>query len=146
MALTIGQQQLRALQPLAESAVVRNIAHHLVDNHPACIVRCRAGVFTVAEAPNAVLDELIQCGITLARQYGFSWESDLAAFVTLMFVVAPNFHDHPSARRILLDPDVPPDSRLREMWDGTTEEEWEQMKEAYNPEAWQAHSGGAVSA
>jgi hypothetical protein len=144
--MMIRQQQLRALQPLADAAMVRSIARHIIGNHGTSTVRCPSGVFRIAEIPNSMLDELIHSGITMARHYGLSWESSLTAFVTLMFVVAPNFHDFPSVQRILLDPSTPPDSRLAELWDGTAEEEWEQMKERYDPDAWRPRPAGGVIA
>jgi hypothetical protein len=106
----------------------------------------RSGTFTIAQAPNDVVEELIRAGIRSARRYGLSWESSLAAFVVLMFVVSPNFDDCSSVRQVLLDPSKPPDCRLRELWDETTEDEWEQMRENYNPDAWvlREEGGGFV--
>lgn len=144
--LIISQQQLRVFQPLAEASLVRKIANHLATHHGTSIVRCSFGVFTLAKTPNEVLERLIRSGIRSARRYGFSWESDLAAFVVLMFVVSPNFDDFPSVRQILLDQSMSPDSRLSELWDETSEEEWEQMKENYNPDGWTQRQGGAVLA
>jgi hypothetical protein len=146
LALIIRQQQLGALQPIAEAALVRKIARHILTNHGDSIVRCSSGTFTIAQAPNDVVEELIRAGIRSARRYGLSWESSLAAFVVLMFVVSPNFDDCSSVWQVLLDPSKPPDCRLRELWDETTEDEWEQMRENYNPDAWvlREEGGGFV--
>ena len=85
---------------------------------------------------------MVRCGVGQARSYGMTWESSLAAFVVLMFEVAPNFEEHPLIRRVLQLPSVPPDSRIEELWKRTLDVHWQAARQNYDPDAW--HPVGAV--
>lgn len=134
--LTIRPEQLEAFRPAADAAFLQQVVDYVRDEHDDQAVQLTSGAFTVAQLPDDVLRELVRCGFERARAYGMTWESSITTFVILMFVVAPNFDEHPVIRHILRDGRVPPDSRLDELWERTSDENWEAAARKYSPSAW----------
>ncbi len=120
-------EHLKAFQPQAEADFVNRLVQHLRDG-------------SVGEAPaltNEVLIARVQAGIARARRYGLARESKLAAFVALMFEFAPNFDENPRIQAILRNAQVPPDEKIYEVVDRTSEEDWAMVEQSSNPSAWQ---------
>jgi hypothetical protein len=134
--LKIRPENLRAFQPQAEAAAADRIAEHIRKEHADCVVDLPGGVFTVRQIPDEQLREMVRNGIARARRHGMSTEASLASFVVLMFVVAPNFDDHPLIERVLKDEAAPPDSRIALLWERTSEQNWDAAKENYDAGAW----------
>jgi hypothetical protein len=99
-------------------------------------VQLPQGPLTVKEVPEDTLHIMVHHGITRGRKYGMTWESALSAFVTLMFVTAPNYDEHPAVRRVLRDERITPNSRVNQLWDQITEQEWETIRKDYAASAW----------
>lgn len=140
--LSIRAEQMRAFKTAAETAFLRGLVRHLRENHAEEEVVTPAGEFRVEELDDETLLRMAGAGVERARRYGMSWESSLTAFVVLMFVVAPNFDEHPLIRRVLGDEQVAPDLRLDGLWEQTTEENWEAAENNYDPGAWERLPGG----
>ena len=134
--LKIRREQFEVFQPVAEAAFVRRVAEHLRDNHADAVVQFPNEVILVKQIANEKLRSVAEYAITRARNYGLSWESTVTAFVVLMFVAAPNFDKHPLIQRILKDERVPADSRIDQLWERTTEENWEAVRKNYDATAW----------
>ncbi len=79
---------------------------------------------------------MIRNGISRARRYGISVESSLAAFVDLVFTVAPNFDEQAQIHAVLKDPSVPPDARVELLGEATLPQDWEQADDLYDEAAW----------
>lgn len=134
--LTIRQEQLDAFERVTEAAFERRVLTYLLENHVDAVVRLPAGEFGVAELPEELLQEIVRSGIARARTHDLTWESTVTAFVVIMFTVAPNFDEHPLIRRALNDARFEPNARLDEMWDSTSNENWETARASYDPAAW----------
>ncbi|HST23420.1 MAG TPA: hypothetical protein VLR90_20070, partial [Blastocatellia bacterium] len=122
--------------PVAEAAFVRRVAEHLRDNHSDAVVQFPNEVILVKQIADERLRRVAHDAVTRARTYGLSWESAVTAFVVLMFVTAPNFDEHPLIQRILKDERVPANSRIDQLWERTTDENWEAVRKNYDPTAW----------
>jgi hypothetical protein len=90
----------------------------------------------LGEVPVEVLEEMIHNGIARARRYQVTWESTLTSFVSIMFVVAPNFDEHPLIRRVLNDNNISPDLRVDMLFERTEEENWDEAEAQYDPQTW----------
>jgi hypothetical protein len=134
--LTIRQEQFDAFEHVTEAEFERRLMAYLVENHEDAVVRLPTGEFRVAELPAELLREIVRNGIARARSHDLTWESTVTAFVVIMFAVAPNFDEHPLIRRALKDARFEPNARLDEMWDSTTNENWETARASYDPAAW----------
>lgn len=134
--LSIRQEQLEAFQPVADRVFVENLIEALKEQYPGIIVRLSIGTFGIEQLPDDTLHKMVLNGITRARGYGMSWESSLSGFVILMFVMAPNFDEHPLIKRVLKNDSVAPDSRIEQLWEHTSDENWEAVEQNYDANAW----------
>jgi hypothetical protein len=135
--LKIRPEQMKVFQPVAEAAFAREIVEELREEHADTVVHLPTGTFAIEQIADDALLELVKTGIARAREYGITWECTLAAFVVLMFVVAPNFDQHPLIQRVLRDESVGPDSRIDQLWERTSEENWQAAIQSYDASAWQ---------
>ncbi|MFT3772594.1 MAG: hypothetical protein QM820_44960 [Minicystis sp.] len=124
--LTIRDPQLAALRAAREPAFLDDLVAHLRAYHPDAVedlsddeIRARARV-----------------GVRRAGRYGFDKGRTAAAFVALMFEIAPNFDEHPAIRRCLTDEAIPVDARILDLVHRTTAAAWEEAEEAYDDAAW----------
>jgi len=134
--LKIRPEQSEAFQPVADAAFVDGVVDYLRKSRPQEIVRLPGGQTTIAEIPDEILSAMVRGGIARAREYGITWCSTLAGFVSLMFISAPNFDDHPLLKRALFDNDTDPNGRLEKLIEDSTEQNWEAVRQAYDPSAW----------
>jgi hypothetical protein len=139
--LTIRPEQLEAFDPVAEANFERRVAEYMRENHADVAVKLPSGegeskAVEVKALDDETLLRLARTGIARARSYGMTWESSITAFVVLTFVAAPNFDDHPLIRRVLEDAGVEPDQRIEQLWDQTTEENWEIAASNYDASRW----------
>jgi hypothetical protein len=134
--LTIRPEQLEVFQPIAEAAFERRVTTYLRENHDDTIVVLPTGEHEVKDLDDETLLKMVCTGIARSRSYGMTWESSITAFVVLMFTIAPNFDAHPLINRALRDDKVEPNARVEEMWDRTTEENWQTAKDSYDAGAW----------
>lgn len=125
-----------ALMPLADAAFVKRLEEHLREDYAETIVRHPGGESAVKSLPDALLSKMVRAGVARARAHGLENESDLAAFVALMFAAAPNFDEHPLLRRILTDDATEPARRIALLLEQTTEQNWEAVRQNYRPAAW----------
>ncbi len=140
--LIIRREQFAIFQPVAEAAFVRRLVSHLRDNHGDAVIQLPNEVILIRQIADERLYPLVEDGIARARDYGMDWESAVTAFVVMRFVAAPNFDAHPLIQRVLRDERVPANSRIDQLWERTSEENWEVVRNNYDPAAWAAGSGG----
>jgi hypothetical protein len=134
--LKIRPEQSEAFQPVAEAAFVAEVVDYLRKTRRQEVVRLPGGPTTIAEIPDDILSVMVRGGIARAREYGITSSSTLAGFVSLMFISAPNFDDHPLLKRALHDNDTDPNSRLEKLIQDSTEQNWEAVRQAYDASAW----------
>ena len=134
--MIIRSKQIFAFQPLVEKSFIQNIKDYLLEEHSETIVHFAEGNFELEKIPHNTLDRLIQNGVHQANNYGIDWESEIVSFVSLMFVIAPNFHLHPFAKQVLTNEKIEPNRRLKELIECATEEEWEKAEQNYDVKAW----------
>ena len=137
MTLRVREEQLLAFRAVADEDFVARTAEYLRAEHPEAAVALPDGERPLSEMPDELLLGMVRRGIARARSYGLTWESSITAFVVLMFVVAPNFDAHPLIRRVLTDEKVAPDLRVDQLWEETTDENWEAAAAGYDAGAWE---------
>lgn len=137
--MQIRSEHLNAFQSRADDQFIDELVEHLLEEYGDTIVQLPEYTTGIDEIPLAVLREIVSNGVTQARQYGMTWEYALASFVSLMFVIAPNFDEHPIIRHILSSDAVAPDERIEMLWERITDEHWDAAGENYDPLAWGFH-------
>ena len=137
MRLSIRAEQMSVIEAVAQENFVRRIAAHLLAEYPKAVVNLPEDEkFTVDELPEETLHDLIRVGIKRARGHQLTHESSIAAFVAVMFEVAPNFDTHRLSQVLLSDEEIEPNARLEELLNVLNEKNWESIREDYDPKAW----------
>jgi hypothetical protein len=90
----------------------------------------------VERIPRPRLEAMIRGGLARARGRGLASAPDLAAFVSLMFEIAPNFDDHPAIGRALDDPGGERDGRVPRLLAAVPDEAWREAEARYDAKAW----------
>lgn len=90
------------------------IYDHLAEENPDAL----------ADIEDAVIQARIRAGIRRARKHGLDTDGAAVAFVTLMFLVAPDFDRHPAIKQALANSALPADERIRTLFSATTEDDW----------------------
>lgn len=134
--LKIREEQMEVFQPVADKIFVKRVAQKIREKHAEVSVRLPGSVSAVKQLPDSVLHELVGGGLLRARSHGMSDEHSLMAFVVLMFLTAPNFDAHPLARRILKAEGVEKNMLTDRLLEELTEQNWQAIRESYDPGAW----------
>ena len=115
----IRGEQMQEMDRVTEEQFVEKVIANLKSNH----------ADSVQDLPDDVLRERVKRGIVRARGHGLTWERSIYVFVSLMFIVAPNFDEFPPVRACLSDPSRPPDQRVDSMMDTITPQQWASAQE-----------------
>jgi hypothetical protein len=134
--LVIRAKQIAPFRKQADEDFVQRVAGHLLEEYNDISVRLPDENPTVGEISGDTLRRMILTGIERASAYKMDWESTLTGFVTLMFVFAPNFDDHPQFKSILEDSAVEPNLRLDELIMQSSEDDWENVEQKYDVSSW----------
>lgn len=127
MMFVLRQTQLSAMSRAAEPSFEDEVCAHVRTEHRA----------RVAAVPEPLLRKRVKLGIERARSHGIEMQNQLAAFVALMFVSAPNFDEHPVASKALHDETVPPTDRLDVLTKRMTHEDWEAVRTMGASASWE---------
>jgi hypothetical protein len=135
--LKIRPEQFAVFQPVAEHAFLRRVVEHLRNEHADVVVQFPNQIMLVKQISDEQFYTLVKKGIVRARTLGMDWESAITAFVVLLFVAAPNFDQHPLIQRVLKDEKVSANLRIEQLWERTSEENWEAVRKNYDVKAWE---------
>ena len=117
--LKIRKEQMDVFQQQAEINFVDSVVKKLHTSYPEA----------VKDIPEDKLYKRVEYGIRCAREYGLTWKNNLSTFVTLMFVIAPDFDRSPAFRRYLTAENVPPNERMDVLLRDTTEADWRNARQ-----------------
>ena len=79
---------------------------------------------------------MARTGLARARQYGMTWESNLIAYVALMFEIAPNWDEHPRIQTILNSSHIAPENKIDMLMEHTPATIWRDAEQGYDAAAW----------
>ncbi len=82
------------------------------------------------------LDEMLKIGIGRARSHDLTGAEDIAAFVSVMFEIAPRFDEQAEIREVLEDTQFPPDLRLEQLFMRVSDAAWSEAGELYDASFW----------
>jgi hypothetical protein len=136
--MVIRAEQVHVFEKKAQTDFVTSLREYLRGAHAKAHVQLPTGVYSLRDIPELVLTELVRRSIEKGRLYSLTWQSSLAAFVTLMFVAAPNYDTDPLIQRTLTDPAIPANDRVQRICQWATDQYWEQVRNTYDPAAWAA--------
>lgn len=135
----LNRKHNQAFQSKAEADFVREVMQYLWESHSDTIVILPNGEFIVADLPEETLRKMVEGGIAKARSYGMTWRSTLISFVVIMFVSAPNFDENKIVINVLENSGLTSNLRVDELWETTSDENWEEVEKNYQESAWNIH-------
>ncbi|MBI5084731.1 MAG: hypothetical protein HZB13_09055 [Acidobacteria bacterium] len=118
------------MKPDPDQIPEEDLLEHIVDH------LCEEQAEAVAALSDSEIRRRAALGLARARANGFEFPEPITAFVTLMFLVAPDFDRHPEIAKVLSDRKAAPAERLKNLFARTKEEHWEQA--AANSAGWDA--------
>jgi hypothetical protein len=137
--MVIRSEQMAAFANKAQGDFVIRLKQYLCKAHGSVNVQLPFGKhYCVRGTPDRIITEMVRRAIEKGRLYSISLESSLAAFVTLMFVVAPNFDADPLVHRILTDSKIPANDRVSRACEWISNRHWKRVRRNYDPAAWVA--------
>lgn len=83
-----------------------------------------------------VLDGMIRLGLEKAKKHNFTKAETIAAYVTVMFEVAPNFDEQPPIKQVLEDANYIADDRFFQLWRRVDDKVWLDAEQGYDPKMW----------
>lgn len=134
--LTLRASQLEACADAIDRDLVKIIYWHLRNYHSR----------VVQHLPKVLLEQRIYFAILRARHYSLASISDIAGFTALMFELAPNFDEHPSFQRVLLDPELAPELKMKRLSQVITDREWDEALRLYDRTYWSSAFGKKTGA
>jgi hypothetical protein len=90
----------------------------------------------VAPYDDAQLQKMVKIGIERARANKLTGAEDLAAFVAIMFEVAPRFDEQKDIRQILDDEKLSPEVRFYKLFDFAQDQAWIEAERRYDDSFW----------
>jgi len=82
------------------------------------------------------LDAMLAIGIARAKSHGLTGAEDIAAFVAVMFEIAPRFDEQPEIREVLQDANFKPDDRLEQLFIRVPDAAWAEASKKYDDSFW----------
>jgi hypothetical protein len=90
----------------------------------------------VAPYDEAQLQKMVKIGIARARANKLTGAEDIAAFVAVMFAVAPRFDEQKDIRQILDNKDISPEARFKLIFDLAPDQAWVEAERRYEDSFW----------
>lgn len=124
--LTIRKEQIQHFIAENNDALVRLIRQIMRE--------CCPG--RVEDYSDKLLDGMIRLGIERARKHEFEQSETIAAFVSVMFEIAPDFDEHPHIKQVLEDTNYSVDDRFFQLWQRIDEKAWQEAENKYDAKLW----------
>ncbi len=82
------------------------------------------------------LGSMVRIGISRARSRGLNRAEDLAAFIAVMFEVAPRFDEQPEIDAVLKDELISPEARFYQLFERVPDTAWIAAQKNYDDSFW----------
>lgn len=90
----------------------------------------------VASYDDKELGSMVKIGIARARTHGLTRAEAIAAFVAVMFEIAPRFDEQVEINEVLKDERFAPEVRLSQLFDRVTDAAWIEAQKKYEDSFW----------
>lgn len=134
--LIIRNEQFKPFQEQAEKTFELEVAEILRNSFPKVIVQFLNTESEIDKIPDDILLQMIRNGIARGRSYGLELKSSLTKFVTLMFLIAPNYDRQEAIKKFLETSDLPPNDRPDALSEAISENDWFEARKSYDETAW----------
>ena len=124
--ISINEEQLQQYQQNDPNNFLDFICQNLTENIPEL----------VDDIPKEVFDEMVQNGIDKAKYYDLQTDEDIAAFVTIMFEISPNFDSQKDINDVLMDTSIAPKDKMDQIFEQVSSQAWSEAELMYDSDSW----------
>ena len=119
----------------------KQIQHFIAEDEPKLIRLIRqiireANPERVAGYSDQLLDAMIKIGVERAKSHELTLAEDIAAFVGVMFEVAPNFDTQKDIEATFKDTLFSPTDRFKQLWNRISDAAWLEAETNYDVKVW----------
>jgi hypothetical protein len=82
------------------------------------------------------LAEMVKIGIGRARSHGLTKAEAIAAYIAVMFEIAPRFDEQAEINEVLKDERFSPEVRFSQLFDRVTDAAWTEAQKKYEDSFW----------
>ena len=124
--LIIREEQIQYFIAADEEQLVEAISQSIRGTNPA----------RVADYDDKKLGKMIRIGIERAKSHELTRGQDIAAFVAVMFEIAPKFDEQKEIKMVLDDTNFTPDARFYQLFERVSDEAWLDAETLYEDTFW----------
>ena len=119
----------------------KQIQHFIAEDEPKLIRLIRqiireANPERVSGYSDQLLDAMIKIGVERAKSHELTLAEDIAAFVGVMFEVAPNFDTQKDIEATFKDTLFSPTDRFKQLWNRISDAAWTEAETNYDVKIW----------
>ncbi len=119
----------------------QQIQHFIAENEEELIalivqITRESNADKLADYDDQTLEKMVKIGIGRAKIYELTRAEDIAAFVAVMFEIAPNFDEQEQIKTVLADTTFPRAERFYQLFERVSEEDWKRAEDIYNVSVW----------
>jgi hypothetical protein len=101
-----------------------------------CLILRALNEDRVAGYDDEKLERMVEIGIERAKSHELTKAEDVAAFVTVMFEIAPQFDEQAEIKAVLSNPSFPPRDRFYQIFETVSEAGWQEAETLYEKTFW----------
>ncbi|MGI8641726.1 MAG: hypothetical protein ACR2MG_17500 [Pyrinomonadaceae bacterium] len=124
--LIIREEQIQHFIAADEEQLVEVVSRAIREANPA----------RVADYDDKKLGKMVKIGIERAKSHELTRGQDIAAFVAVMFEVAPKFDEQEEIKTILNETMFPADERFYQLFERVSDDVWEEAEKLYEDTYW----------
>jgi hypothetical protein len=124
--LVIREEQIQNFIAEDEPTLVRLIRQIIHELNPE----------RVKDYSDKLVDDMIRIGMGRAKSRELSLAEDIAAFVSVMFEIAPNFDTQKEIDHVFKDENYQPTERFSQLWERVSDEAWKEAEANYDVKIW----------
>jgi len=124
--LVIREEQIQHFIAADEEQLVEVVSRAIREANPA----------RVADYDDKKLGKMVKIGIERAKSHELTRGQDIAAFVAVMFEIAPKFDEQEEIKMILNETLFPADERFYQLFERVSDDVWEEAEKLYEDTYW----------
>lgn len=124
--LIIREEQIQHFIAADEEQLVEAISQSIRETNPE----------RVADYDDKKLGKMVKIGIERAKSHELTRGQDIAAFVAVMFEIAPKFDEQEEIKTVLSDTIFPADERFYQLFERVSDDAWLEAETLYEDTFW----------
>jgi len=112
------------------------LAEHIRVRYAEVKIGTPKGDIAVSDLSQDSLLSMVRYSISKTKHYDITWQSSIACFTALIFLMGPRFDEHAAIRRELEDEQVSSNAKVDHLCFVTTKRTWREAKAMHGAQPW----------